>query len=183
MKTVQQIENSKWNTYLREKDCSTWANIPWEEVKHQAVLAHDVRIITSCGNVRKPNIQHKGWFADGHQDALHIGVVLRMGKIYLPGIRDTDDELVCFELKSATRPCPRITDPIECAEYADSLAEKSADEAREYRLKDDAEQRIEELKEHICGLRKKAADAIRKEIRDTIKAIRRIEQTPESIYN
>lgn len=101
------------------------------------------------------SLQHTGWFADTYCDDIYRGVVVQLparnGEYnYLAGYisSDTDEVRLTSEL---------YHDKEEAARGADHLAEKDAEESKEFRTKDQAEQRISELRSENKETRKEIA--------------------------
>lgn len=94
-------------------------------------------------------LNHTGWYMDGWQEDVCHGVVYQLpardgAAQYVPGVDDPcNDDCACLDFHSVT------DDKEDAARMADSMAESWAEDAREARAKDDAEQRLEEIESEI----------------------------------
>lgn len=112
--------------------------------------AHDIRG-SGDGNIPyfdRALIDHTGWFTDVFHDEKVAGEVYQLpthdGKsMYIPAVEDPCNDGALLDFHS-------ITDDLHDAiRWADSMAERYADDAREYSAKDTAEQRIESINEEL----------------------------------
>jgi hypothetical protein len=92
-----------------------------------------------------------GYYVDEHQDELAVGEVYQLpackGKPqYVPAVHDPWNDAAIIDFHS-------VTDDIrDAVRWADSMADKYAEESRECYRKDQAEQRIEEIDTEITEL-------------------------------
>jgi hypothetical protein len=94
----------------------------------------------------------RGWYSDSHQSEMYIAAVLQLparhgAAQFVPAIYET------FADGITSWPLDRYATKEDCARAADGYAECAAEREREYRLKDDCERRIEELREEIAAAR------------------------------
>jgi hypothetical protein len=108
-------------------------------------------------------LRHTGWYGDNMQHSLIKGGVCRLrtskGVLYIPLVRSDQYEGVTLFLNQAVRVSTSMDHDEakqQAARIADRCAEREAEESREYDAKDRAAQRIEELKESIHEINKKA---------------------------
>lgn len=132
------------------------------------------RWVKDCNDVSS-RIDHNGWYTDSFEGETLIGVVLcftRGGSsgmegndnlnetkpkgrvIYMAGTRHSDWDGVTLDLDTTD-------DPITAARWADSMAERAAEEYREEDEKFQAEQKAEECREEIAAARKKCLALLR----------------------
>jgi hypothetical protein len=102
----------------------------------------------------RPLIDHTGWFMDSYHDSLAWGVVYQLPASkagesrYVPGICDTNNDTdgndgAILDFHSITSD---LTDAIR---WADSMAERYAEDEREYQIRESARVRIEECAKEI----------------------------------
>ena len=91
---------------------------------------------------------HTGWYVDSFQSETTCGVVYQLparngAPRYVPGNTDPCSDAAVLDFHSIT------DDKEECARWADSMAERYAEESRDAERADRAEQRIAEIAEEI----------------------------------
>jgi hypothetical protein len=116
------------------------------------------------------SIDHTGWFTDpyGDSDGSMRGIVFRLpardgASVYVYGYADPHNDgaaLLCFDNDADS--------PMEAARYADSFAERHAEEEREYQVKEMAKERAAELRESAKGSRSEL-----RQIREQLAACRK----------
>lgn len=109
-----------------------------------------LRNVGSAHEILPRTVRHTGWFCDNFGDTTYTGQVwqlpARNGEaLYLSGYSDSEaggaivDFTICYEKTTA-------------ALWADSLAQREAEESRDYYAKEEKQREVEELKERVEGL-------------------------------
>jgi hypothetical protein len=97
-------------------------------------------------------IDHTGWYTDNFQDETVHGEVYQMpardGKpLYVPAVSDPyNKDCAALDFHSLT------DDKEECARWADSMAENSAEREREYQAEESRKQRLADIETEIKEL-------------------------------
>ena len=130
--------------------------MPRERWRFIESASRGLRIVGACHDVargcdRWRSIDHTGWYTDPYGDTgeLAVGYVIQLpsrngAPLYVPAVADpcnADCYIVDFHDCS--------TDKMDAALAADHMAERYAEAERDYRTRDAAEQRIEELREEV----------------------------------
>lgn len=167
-KRAKYIEYNREWTPERDKDAMRWGRNPerYRFVEHPKSNYPSVsggqwglRFIGKVSEIRMSGdgnlpyfdhalVDHNGWFIDNFQDETISGEVYQLpardGKNqYVPAIGDENNDGATLDFHS-------VTDDIrEAIRDADRMAERYAEDEREYRAKEDAKQRIEDIDEEI----------------------------------
>lgn len=152
--TYLQYYKRKYSDYGFSKDRSIYYNPQSEESGYRWVenVSDGLRKVGDAHKIVRLN--HTGWFTDVFQDETVHGEVYQLPAraertLYVPAVNDPcNDDCACLDFTSVT------DDKEEAARRADQMAERWAEEAREYSAKDQAEQRIEAINEEIEELYK-----------------------------
>ena len=113
-------------------------------------VSRGLRHVGQAGDIAKLN--HNGWYTDNYQNETVQGEVYQLpardGKPrYLPAMGDPSNaDCAQFDFHSITE------DKVQAARWADQIAEYYAEQEREYRAGEDAENRIEEINTEIKDL-------------------------------
>lgn len=106
------------------------------------------------------SINHKGWYADEYGDSIYRGIVYRLpareGKsLFVYGYADpwNDD---CALLDFDYTDCEK-----DAALKADSMAERYAEEEKDYRIQESAESRIEDIQGELKDIRGRIISILR----------------------
>lgn len=124
------------------------------------MAANGFRFYKHCDELARIGIKHTGWYVDEHQEEKYRGGVwllpARNGKsIFIAGYVDPHNEGAAFiELT------PIIDDEIQAAYRADSIAEREAENEREYQEVSSAHFRYNELADEIKTERRDLLDLL-----------------------
>ena len=107
-----------------------------------------------------PRMGHRGWYADSFQDETYRGAVYQLParhgqSVYVHGYNDPNNKgaaFLCFE---------STDDKEDAARWADGMAERMAEDSREYEAKDSAQVQIGELRDEIAQHRADARAIVR----------------------
>lgn len=119
------------------------------------------------------SLKHTGWYSDNHQDGLFVPFVFQLPSNsnglnrqsmtnadqrlhYFAGYHDTCSDTVTVNLLDG------YDSPRDAAWAADSMAERDAEESRDYYAKDSAEQDIESARQAIHAINQKALELRKK---------------------
>jgi hypothetical protein len=142
--------------------------MPRERWRFIENASRGLRVVGACHEIARScdrwrSIDHTGWYTDplGDFGDLATGYVLQLPSrghepLYAPAVADpnnSDCYIVDFH------DCR--TDKMDAALAADHMAERYAEAERDYRTRDAAEQRIEELREEVKAERAKHTAAVR----------------------
>jgi hypothetical protein len=116
--------------------------------------AHEIRG-SGDGNIPyfdRSLVEHHGWYTDSFQDETVCGEVYQLParngvSQYVPAIEDKDNDGAILDFHSIT------DDMKDAVRWSDSMAERFAEDEREYQLRTRAEERIEEIKEEVSKSR------------------------------
>jgi hypothetical protein len=186
------IQEAKKHSFMRRTYSDAYIH-RCEDGKTVTLLDFDqlgARWVKDCNDVSS-RIDHNGWYTNGwYTDSLEgemlIGVVLCFARhgapdldsngyepkekaIYMAGTRHSDRDGVTLDLSTTD-------DPITAARWADSMAERAAEECREEDEKYHAEQKAAECREEIAAARKKCLALLR-----DMRPIRKGMSVPESV--
>ncbi len=144
--------NQEFTSEHTGKDRYRWVEHPSSGLRFVG-KAHEIR---GSGDGNMPYfdrslVEHNGWYTDNYQNETVWGEVYQLpardGKsIYVPSVSDPNNDGACIDFRAGTED---LTDAIR---WSDSMAEKWAEEEREYQAKDAAETRKEEIKAEITQL-------------------------------
>jgi hypothetical protein len=150
-------------TYNRE-----WVpeGMPRERWRWVENASRGLRIVGACHEIARSEgwrMDHTGWFTDpwGDFGDLAVGYVLQLPScghepLYVPAVADPyNPDCFIVDFHDTT------SDKRDALRWADSMAERYAESERDFRTRDAAEQRIEELRDEIKAERAKHTAAVR----------------------
>ena len=155
----------KENPFLKWVESPSSAELFANKLKKATFRVGGLRVV-DAHEVAK--LGHNGWYCENNQGETFVGVVVQIPArkgvaLFLPGYREPWTDGIGVDTRCT------YDDAVSCAYAADGIAERYAEESREYHAKDQAEQQIEALREGIQASRDKVR-AIIAGIRDSVLA-------------
>jgi hypothetical protein len=144
--------NPEWTPENHGRDRYRWVENASKGLRFVGKV-HEVRG-NGEGNVPyfdRSLVNHTGWFVDNYQSGTVSGEVYQLParngeSLYIPAVGDPDnDDCAVLDFHSIT------SDLKDAIRWADSMAERYAEDEREGSAKDQAEQRIAEIEETITA--------------------------------